>query len=133
MWGATPTHFDPSQVVATGTDAQPFGNFERNPVAKAVPLLRQFKGTLDRKTQLQAAYKLQEIFLDEVPFLPLFIGPRWSTYSTKHFKGWITWQNQYADPIFSTQHQVQISLLSLHYADAKGKLAVPALPNATAS
>ena len=98
-----------------------------------MPLLRQFKGTLDKKTQLQAAYKLQEIFLDELPFIPLFIGPRWSTYSTKYFKGWITWQNQYADPIFSTQQQVQISLLSLYYADSKKNLKAPALPNALAS
>jgi peptide/nickel transport system substrate-binding protein len=127
------SHFDPSQVVATGQDAQALGNFERNSVAKAVPLLRQFKGTLDRKTQLQAAYKLQEIFLDELPFIPLFIGPRWSTYSTKYFKGWITWQNQYADPIFSTQQQVQISLLSLYYADSKAKPKVPALPNVLAT
>jgi peptide/nickel transport system substrate-binding protein len=127
------SHFDPSQVVATGKDAQPFGNFERNPVASAVPLLKQFKGTLDRKTQLQAAYKLQEIFLDQLPFIPLFVGPRWSTYSTKYFKGWITWQNQYADPIFSTQQQVQISLLSLYYADSKAKPKVPALPNVLAS
>ena len=127
------SHFDPSQVVATGQDAQPFGNFERNPVATAVPLLRQFKGTLDRRTQLQAAYKLQEIFLDEFPFIPLFIGPRWSTYSTKYFKGWISWQNQYADPIYSTQQQVQISLLSLYYADSKKNLKAPALPNALAS
>jgi peptide/nickel transport system substrate-binding protein len=127
------SHFDPSQVVATGQDAQPFGNFERNPVATAVPLLRQFKGTLDKKTQLQAAYKLQDIFLDELPFIPLFIGPRWSTYSTKYFKGWISWQNQYADPIYSTQQQVQISLLSLYYADSKKNLKAPALPNALAS
>ena len=127
------SHFDPSQVVATGQDAQPFGNFERNPVATAVPLLRQFKGTLDKKTQLQAAYKLQDIFLDELPFIPLFIGPRWSTYSTKYFKGWISWQNQYADPIYSTQQQVQISLLSLYYADSKKNLPAPALPNALAS
>jgi ABC-type transport system substrate-binding protein len=119
--------------VATGQDAQAFGNFERNSVAKAVPLLRQFKGTLDRKTQLQAAYKLQEIFLDEFPFVPLFVGPRWSTYSTKYFKGWITWRNQYADPIFSTQQQVQISLLSLYYADSKANPTVPALPNVLAS
>jgi peptide/nickel transport system substrate-binding protein len=127
------SHFDPSQVVATGQDAQAFGNFERNSVARAVPLLRQFKGTLDRKTQLQAAYKLQEIFLDEFPFVPLFVGPRWSTYSTKYFQGWITWQNQYADPIFSTQQQVQISLLSLYYADSKAKPKVPALPNVLAT
>jgi peptide/nickel transport system substrate-binding protein len=127
------SHFDPSQIVPTGQDALALGNFERNSNAAAVPFLRQFKGTLDRKKQLAAAYKLQEIFLDELPYVPLFIGPRWSTYSTKYFKGWITWQNQYADPIFSTQQQVQISLLSLYYADAKGKPRVPALPNVLAT
>ena len=126
------SHFDPSQVVPTGQDALALGNFERNSNAQAAVVLRQFKGTLDRKKQLQAAYKLQEIFLNELPYIPLFIGPRWSTYSTKYFKGWVTWQNQYADPIFSTQQQVQISLLSLYYADAKRKPRVPALPNVTA-
>jgi hypothetical protein len=65
-----------------------------------------------------------------LPYIPLFIGPRWSTYSTKFVKGFVNWNNQYADPIFSTQQQVQISLLSLYYADAKGKPKVPALPNA---
>ena len=127
------SHFDPSQVVPTGQDALALGNFERNSNAQAAVILRQFKGTLDRKKQLQAAYKLQEIFLNELPYIPLFIGPRWSTYSSKFFKGWVTWQNQYADPIFSTQQQVQISLLSLYYADSKKQLSVPALPNATAS
>jgi peptide/nickel transport system substrate-binding protein len=127
------SHFDPSQVVPTGQDALALGNFERNSNAQASVILRQFKGTLDRKKQLQAAYKLQEIFLNELPYIPLFIGPRWSTYSSKFFKGWVTWQNQYADPIFSTQQQVQISLLSLYYADSKKQLSVPALPNATAS
>ena len=119
------SHFDPSQVVPTGQDALALGNFERNSNAQAAVILRQFKGTLDRKKQLQAAYKLQEIFLNELPYIPLFIGPRWSTYSSKFFKGWVTWQNQYADPIFSTQQQVQISLLSLYYADSKKQLSVP--------
>ena len=42
--------------------------------------------------------------------------------------GWVTWRNQYADPIFSTQQQVEISLLSLYHAGTKKKLPVPALP-----
>ena len=92
-------------------------------------ILQQFKGTLDQKKQLQAAYQLQEIFLNELPYIPLFIGPRWSTYSTKFVKGFVTWNNQYADPIFSTQPQVQIQLLSLYYADAKKAPKVPALSN----
>ena len=45
----------------------------------------------------------EAIFLDKLPFIPLFIGPRWSTYSTKYFKGFPTWKNQYVDPIFTTR------------------------------
>jgi peptide/nickel transport system substrate-binding protein len=123
------SHFDPSQVVPTGQDALAFGNFERNSNAQAATVLRQFKGTLDQKKQLAAAYRLQEIFLNELPYIPLFIGPRWSTYSTKFVKGYVNWNNQYADPIYSTQQQVEISLLSLYYADVKRAPKVPALPN----
>ena len=65
--------------------------------------------------------------------LLLYVDQRGPMNSGKFFKGWVTWQNQYADPIFSTQQQVQISLLSLYYADSKKQLSVPALPNATAS
>ena len=63
--------------------------------------------------QKKIANQLQAIFLDEFPFVPLFIGPRWSTYSTKYFDGWVTWKNQYVDPIFSTGQQVEKQLLSL--------------------
>ena len=123
------SHFDPSQLTPTGQDALALGNFERNSNLQGTAILKQFKGTLDKKKQLAASYQLQKIFLDELPYIPLFIGPRWSTYSTKYVDGFVTWKNQYADPIFSTQQQVEISLLSLFYADAKKKPVVPALPS----
>ena len=59
----------------TGQDALALGNFERNSNAQAATVLRQFKGTLDRKKQLQAAYKLQEIFLNELPVHPAVHRP----------------------------------------------------------
>ena len=34
--------------------------------------------------------------------IPLFIGPRWSTYSTKYFHGFASPKNYYGDPIFTT-------------------------------
>ena len=108
---STPTSI--RQVVPTGQDALALGNFERHSDAAAAAILRQFKGTLDRKKQLQAAYKLEAIFLDKMPFIPLFIGPRWSTYSTKFIKGWITWQNQYADPIFDAAAGRDLAPLAL--------------------
>jgi peptide/nickel transport system substrate-binding protein len=107
------SHYDPSQNLGAGVDASPTGNWEHYQNTRGAGLLRQFKGTLDQKKQLQIGYELQKIFLDELPYVPLFVGPRWSTYSTKYFKGWVTWKNQYVDPIFNTHEQVWKILVSL--------------------
>jgi peptide/nickel transport system substrate-binding protein len=108
------SHFDPTANLGAGVDASATGNWEHYQNAPGANLLRQFKGTLDPKKQLQISYQLQKIFLDELPYVPLFIGPRWSTYSTKYFKGWVTWKNQYVDPIFTTNEQVWKILVSLY-------------------
>jgi hypothetical protein len=34
--------------------------------------------------------------------VPLFIGPRWSTYSTRYFHCFSSPKNFYGDPIFTT-------------------------------
>ncbi len=36
-----------------------------------------------------------------MPIVPLFIGPRWSTYSTKYFHCFNSPKNFYGDPIFT--------------------------------
>jgi len=112
------SHYDPSQNLGAGVDATPTGNWEHYSNPQGAALLKQFKATLDPAKQKAIAYQLQKIFLDELPFVPLFIGPRWSTYSTKHFTGWVTWKDQYVDPIFSTQQQVEKILLSLRPVSA---------------
>ena len=106
-------HYDPSQNLGAGVDSVATGNWEHFSNDKGAALLKQFKGTLDPAKQKAIAYQLQSIFLDEYPFIPLFIGPRWATYSTKYFDGWVTWKKQYVDPIYSTQQQVEQILLSL--------------------
>ena len=113
------SHYDPSQNLGPGVDASPTGNWEHYQNARGAALLKQFKGTLDQKKQMRIGYELQKIFLDEYPYVPLFVGPRWSTYSTKYFKGWVTWKNQYVDPIFNTHEQVWKILVSLAPAEAK--------------
>lgn len=113
------SHYDPSQNLGAGVDSSATGNWEHYQNARGAALLRQFKGTLDQKKQLKIASELQKIFLDELPYIPLFVGPRWSTYSTKYFKGWVTWKNQYVDPIFSTTDQVWKILVTLYPAQAK--------------
>ena len=127
------SHFDPSQVVPTGQDARRSVTSSATPTPRPRSSCASSRGRSTGRSSCRLRTSCRRSSSNELPYIPLFIGPRWSTYSRKFFKGWVTWQNQYADPIFSTQQQVQISLLSLYYADSKKKLSVPALPNATAS
>ena len=48
------------------------------------------------------ATALQKLFLQDLPIIPVMIGARWSTYSTKYFHCFPTAKNFYADPIFTT-------------------------------
>src|SRR5439155_510338 len=68
----------------------------------ATSILDQWKNTLDVKKQHAAATKLEKIFLQQLPIIPVMIGARWSTYSTKYFHCFPTAGNFYADPIFTT-------------------------------
>ena len=68
----------------------------------ATKLLDQWKVTLNAGKQRRIATQLQKIFLDQMPIVPLFIGPRWSTYSTKYFHCFDTPKNFFGDPIFTT-------------------------------
>jgi peptide/nickel transport system substrate-binding protein len=88
--------------VPSGQSGERTGNWEHFSDAKATSLLSQWKVTLNVKKQRALAVKLQGIFLDKLPIIPLFIGPRWSTYSTRYFHCFNTPKNFYGDPIFTT-------------------------------
>jgi peptide/nickel transport system substrate-binding protein len=88
--------------IEPGQDGTATGNWEHYSDAKATALLDQWKVTLDPKKQQAIATQLAKIWLDDLPIVPLFIGPRWSTYSTKYFHNFDTPKNFWGDPIFST-------------------------------
>jgi len=88
--------------VASGQDGTPTGNWEHYQDAQATSLLSQWKVTLDPKKQQAIATQLEKIWLNDLPIIPLFIGPRWDTYSTKYFHCWDTSKNFWGDPIFTT-------------------------------
>src|SRR5580765_695550 len=88
--------------IPSGTDASPTGNWEHFANAKATGLLNQWKTTLVESKQKQIATKLEKLWLQDLPIIPVMIGARWSTYSTKYFHCFPTKQNFYADPIFTT-------------------------------
>jgi peptide/nickel transport system substrate-binding protein len=88
--------------IPAGEDATATGNWEHFAHDKATSLLNQWKVTLKPVKQRQIATQLQKIWLNQLPIVPLFIGPRWSTYSTKYFHCFSTKKNFYGDPIFTT-------------------------------
>ena len=88
--------------IPSGTDASPTGNWEHFANAQATTLLNQWKVTLNEKQQHQIATKIEKIFLQQLPIVPVMIGARWSTYSTKYFHCFPTSKSFYADPIFTT-------------------------------
>ena len=118
-WAYFYSHFDPSQNVGKGVDASATGNWEHYQSAQGAALLKQFKSTFDPAKQKKLVYQMEKIFLDDMPYISLFVGPRWSAYSTKYFVGFPSWTNQYVDPIFSTWTQVEKILWSLRPASSK--------------
>ena len=88
--------------IPSGQDATATGNWEHFANAQATTLLGQWKVTLDPTKQKAIATQLSTIFLQQLPIIPLFIGPRWSTYSTKYFHCYDTPKHFIGDPIFTT-------------------------------
>ncbi|MEP6811907.1 MAG: ABC transporter substrate-binding protein [Actinomycetota bacterium] len=91
-----------NSLIPSGTDASATGNWSHTYDEQATGLLDQWKVTLDAKKQHAIATKLEKIFLGKMPIVPLFIGPRWSTYSTRYFHCFNSPKNFYGDPIFTT-------------------------------
>jgi peptide/nickel transport system substrate-binding protein len=100
-YGYFKAHLDPASNVGSGNDATATANWEHFSVPAAAPLLRQFRGTLNVRKQHRLANQLQRIFLANQPYVPLFIGPLWSTYSTKYFTGYPTPKNPYVLPQYT--------------------------------
>jgi peptide/nickel transport system substrate-binding protein len=86
----------------SGQDATNTGNWAHIYDAKATDLLNQWKSSLNPEVQQKLFAQVADIFLQVQPIIPLFVGPRWSTYSTKYFHCFSSPKNFYGDPIFST-------------------------------
>ena len=101
-YGFFNSNLSANSVIPPGQDASATGNWSHTSDPTATGLLNQWKVTLDPVKQHAIATQLEKIFLNEMPIVPLFVGPRWSTYSTKYFHCFNSPKNFYGDPIFST-------------------------------
>jgi peptide/nickel transport system substrate-binding protein len=85
--------------MATET-VKPFGdtsyvNWQRFGNKEADELLARFESTVDFQKQREIAMRLQEIFLEEAPAIPIFLNPSWGQYNTRRFVGWPNAANPY--------------------------------------
>ncbi|HEY5057477.1 MAG TPA: ABC transporter substrate-binding protein [Gaiellaceae bacterium] len=101
-YGFFNSNLSQNSLIPSGQDATATGNWEHTYNAQATTLLNQWKVTLDPKKQHAIATQLENIWLQNLPIVPLFIGPRWSTYSTKYFHCFDSQKNFFGDPIFTT-------------------------------
>src|SRR6266550_6812327 len=67
-----------NSLVPSGQDASSTGNWSHTSDPTATGLLNQWKVTLDPEKQHGIATQLEKIFLNDMPIVPLFVGPRWS-------------------------------------------------------
>jgi peptide/nickel transport system substrate-binding protein len=91
-----------NSYIAPGQDGTTTGNWEHFKSDQATTLLNQWKVTLDASKQHAIATQLEKLWLQQFPIVPLFIGPRWSTYSTRYFHCFASPKNFFGDPIFTT-------------------------------
>jgi peptide/nickel transport system substrate-binding protein len=94
----------------SGQDAVNTGNFAHFKDQAATSLLNQWKATLNVGAQKRIATQVQKLWLEKLPVIPLFIGPQWSTYSTKYFHNFPSPRNHYARPIFNTYPENSVLL-----------------------
>ena len=95
-------NFHNNSYIASGLDATNTGDWEHFKSDQGTALLNQWKQTLDPKKQQAAATALEKLWLQQLPIVPLFVGPRWSTYSTRYFHCFDSPKNHFGDPIFTT-------------------------------
>jgi hypothetical protein len=87
--------------IPPGQDATTTGNWEHYWNSIATKSLVNWKTTLNPVQQHKDATALENLWLQKLPTIPLFVGPRWSTYSTKYFHCFTSPKDYYGDPIFT--------------------------------
>ena len=71
-------------------------NFAHYGSKTADALLTDFASTADKAKQIDDAHKLQKVFADEAPVIPLWSGLDWGVFNNANFTGWPTQQNNYS-------------------------------------
>ena len=90
-----------AQFTPSGQDATTTSNWAHFADTAIQPILNHWRASLSLAAQKADFVKAAQIFLKDQPIVPIYIGPQWSTYSTKYFHGFSSPKNYYAQPIFT--------------------------------
>lgn len=75
-------------------------------------LVRQYENATTSTARRNALYGMEAVLVKDLPVLPIFYGPDWAHYSTKHFTGFPSAANPYepASPFAPTDEVVALRI-----------------------
>ena len=87
-------------------------NFGRYNNPEATALLKEYAQASDEAARTAALNKIQKIFVDDVPAIPIGTHPQLGQYNTRSYTGWPSESDQYAtaDPTQPSAVQVLMNL-----------------------
>ncbi len=77
-------------------DTPAAGNWHRYGSEAAAPVFAEIERTTDPVRERELEVRLQEIFVDEAPAIPLFPNPAWGEFNTRRFEGFPDAANPWA-------------------------------------
>ncbi|MGH1523806.1 ABC transporter substrate-binding protein [Leifsonia sp. L25] len=101
-----------SSYLDQAADGKVSDNFGRYSNPEATALLKEYAQASDDSARTAALDKLQKIFVDDVPAIPIGTHPQLAEYNTRKFVGWPSEKDQYAtaDPTQPSAVQVLMNL-----------------------
>ena len=71
-------------------------NWHRFGLNEVDMLVSRFEKTSDEDEKREILIRMQELFIQSAPAIPIFADPTWGVFSTKRFKNFPTAENPYA-------------------------------------
>lgn len=81
--------------------------------AQTDQFLNQYASTTDQNVQMQAIQGIEQVFVQNQPFIPLWTGADYDEYSTRHFTGWPDQSNPYSSGSPNTAPDIEQVILHL--------------------
>ena len=87
-------------------------NWHRFGIKEADSLIKEFEQTSDTKKMENIIYKLQHLFIEHAPGIPLFTELSWAEYNSKYFTNFPNAENPYG-PLSPNESGVALTLLNV--------------------